>query len=75
MTLGELNESLKQVNQGLAYQMWKQAILNISMLGKDRPDTPEKASPELYPPKKTYQMPDWVRKKWLQKKGVDASGQ
>ena len=65
MTLYELENALKEVNKGLAYTMWKQAVLTISMLGKNAPNNPEKGSPELYPPKKTYKMPEWVRKKYL----------
>lgn len=49
--------------------MWKQAVLNISMMGKKAPDSPEKASPELYPPKKTYKMPEWMVRKYLEKGG------
>ena len=71
MTLYELKNSLKEANVGLAYQMWKQAVLNISMLGKKAPENPEKASPELYPPKKRYKMPNWVKEKYLKQKGVD----
>lgn len=65
MTLYELENALKEANKGLAYTMWKQAVLTISMLGKNAPNNPEKGSPELYPPKKTYKMPEWVRKKYL----------
>ena len=71
MTLYELKNSLKEANAGLAYQMWKQAVITISMLGKDAPKNPEKASPELYPPKKRYKMPEWVRKKYMKQKGVE----
>ena len=71
MTLYELKISLREANAGLAYQMWKQAGLTISMLGKDRPETPEKASPELYPPKKVYKMPEWMMKKYMKQKGVE----
>lgn len=71
MTLYELKNSLEEVNKGLAYTMWKQAVLTISMLGKKAPENPEKASPELYPPKKTYKMPDWMKEKYYKQKGVD----
>ena len=70
MTLYELKNSLKETNAGLAYQMWKQAVLIISMLGKDRPENPEKGSPELYPPKKIYKMPEWMIKKYMRQEGV-----
>lgn len=69
MTLYELKNALREANAGLSYIMWKQAGLIISMLGKDRPKNPEEASPELYPPKKTYKMPEWVKKKYLVERG------
>ena len=71
MTLYELKNSLKETNKGLAYTMWKQAVLTISMLGKKAPDSPEKGSPELYPPKKTYKMPKWMMEKYYKQKGVE----
>ena len=67
MTLNELKNTLEQANKGLAYTMWKQAVLTISMLGKKAPENPEKGSPELYPPKKRYKMPEWVAKKYLER--------
>lgn len=60
---------VEQVNKGLAYQMWKQAILNGSMFSDDRPKTPEAGSPELYPVKKRYEMPDFLKEKAI-KRGV-----
>ena len=67
MTLYELKSALREVNVGLAYTMWKQAILTISMMSKKPPKNPEAGSPELYPPKKTYKMPEWVAKKYLER--------
>jgi len=69
MTLYELKNALKQANKGLAYTMWKQGLITISMLGKKAPESPEKASPELYPPRKTYKMADWMIKKYLERGG------
>lgn len=71
MTLYELKNALREANAGLSYVLWKQAGLIITMLGKDRPKSPEEASPELYPPKKTYKMPEWMRKKYMKQKGVE----
>lgn len=67
MTLYELKSALREVNVGLAYTMWKQAVLTISMMSKKPPKNPETGSPELYPPKKTYKMPEWVAKKYLER--------
>lgn len=70
MTVKELKNSLEQVNKGLAYYMFRDKILlNHALRGKMK-KTPEEEMPELYPPKKTYQMPEWVRKRYeKQKKG------
>ena len=68
MTLYELKNALKQANKGLAYTLWKEAIITASMFGKNAPLNPEQASPELYPPKKRYKMPDWMKKKYLNRK-------
>lgn len=55
MTIEELYKTLDNRRKGLAYSLWKQAELNRYVLDpKNFPNTPEEASPELYPPKKTY---------------------
>jgi len=70
MTLKELRNSLKQGNKGLSYVMYKQSILNgLAFVGKSK-ESPEEANPELYPPKKTYKMPDWVKERYYKQKGV-----
>lgn len=70
MTLGELVKALENKKQGLAYELWKQAyliVLGTSDLLRDKksratfPETPEKASPELYPPKFTIKKPDFLK--------------
>lgn len=70
MTLKELKNGLEQANKGLAYYMFRDKILlNQALAGKMK-KTPQDALPELYPPKKTYRMPDWIRKRYeKQKKG------
>lgn len=74
MTLKELRNALKCVNKGLGYKIYKQAYLIGLTFSKNKfPENPEKASPELYPPKKTYKMPDWLRKRYLKQKGVRIS--
>lgn len=71
MTLKELRDTLRSINKGLGYTMYKQAyLIGLAFSGKNFPESPEKASPELYPPKKTYKMPDWLRKRYLKQKGV-----
>lgn len=72
MTMYELLNTLEQRRKGLAYQVWKQAVLNCFVLSpKNIPKSPESACPELYPPKKKYKMYDFLKgsrkgeiKKW-----------
>lgn len=64
MTLYELRETLINRRKGQAYNLWKNAILIGRLFNKDFPETPEDACPELYPPKKTYKMPDWMKEKY-----------
>lgn len=74
MTLKELRETLRNVNKGLAYSLYQSALLTgLAFCGK-LPKSPEEAMPELYPPKKTYKMPDWMKRKYLKKKGVEFNG-
>lgn len=71
MTLTELIETLENRRIGLGYKMWKQAYLNaLAQCGSKFPTTPEEATPELYPPKKSIPMPDFLREKWLKKGGL-----
>jgi hypothetical protein len=62
----ELTDLLTNRKQGLAYELWKSFVLNRYILAefKDIPKTPEEACPELYPPKKKYKMPDFLKEKW-----------
>lgn len=48
--------------------MWKEAnLIGASFGGKDYPSNPEEACPELYPPKATIRMPDWLKEKWVKR--------
>ena len=70
MTVGELAAILEQRRKGLGYRMWRQAILNAwAIWGKDYPKTPEEAVQELYPAPKKYEMPDFLKEKWLERGG------
>lgn len=58
MTIKELIDTLMARRKGLAYKIWKEAyLISWACMGKKYPDNPEKASPELYPPKKRIKMP------------------
>lgn len=69
MTFRELIISLREKNKGLGYEMWRNATLIGSLLAGEFPETPEKASPELYPPQPKYKMPDFLVEKAI-KRGV-----
>ena len=64
MTVRELKNSVEQYNRGLAYRLFRdKVLLNQALCGKMK-RTPEEALPELYPPKKTYKMPDWLKRRY-----------
>lgn len=61
MDITELVNTLKQRKKGLAYELWKQSLLNRLIMTTEFPKSPEEACPELYPPKKTYKMYDFLK--------------
>lgn len=70
MTIKELIKTLEQRKKGLAYKVWKEANLIGASFGEnDFPNNPESACPELYPPKISIKMPDFLKEKWLKKGG------
>lgn len=76
MTLEECYHSLEQRRKGLAYKMWKEANLieaavNDLFCEKENlfPNTPEEASPELFPKKATIQKPKCLNKHYVTKGG------
>lgn len=71
MTLKELKNSVEQANKGLAYQLYKQSILVGQVLVGKLPDSVDKACQELYPPKKTYKMSEWILKRYNKQRGVE----
>ncbi len=68
LTLAELMEMLEARKEGHAYHLWKQAGLMGMAFGGKYPETPKRASPELFPAPKRYKMPDFL-KKHIKKKG------
>lgn len=48
--------------------MWRQASLIGLTMGKEFPTTVEKAVPELFPPKQTHKMPEWLKAKYEKQK-------
>lgn len=69
MTLKELSDTVTQRKKWKAYEFWKNAYMNSwAMFGKDYPKEPEPASPELYPSKPRYKIPDFLKER-LNRKG------
>ena len=69
MTLKELRNTLINVNKGLAYVLFKDKVLMNQALAGKMKKTIEEACPELYPPKKIYKMPDWLKERYKKQKG------
>lgn len=69
MTLGELIKTLENRKKGLGNKLWREANLIGASFGGALPDSPESAYPDLYPPKPTYKMPDFLVEKAI-KRGV-----
>lgn len=67
MTVFELKNTLEQRKKGLSYRLWKQG--NLCQLLDKYPENPDVASPELAKPKPTMKMPDWMKEKYLIKRG------
>ena len=68
MTPYELRKTLEQRREGLSYRLWKQG--NLSQWTNKYPENPGEACPELAKPKKTYAMPEFLKKKWAKQKGL-----
>lgn len=64
MTIKELKETLLSVNKGLSYKMYRQAILIGQAFNGKLPRTQQEATPELFPPKKRHEMPDWLKERY-----------
>ena len=70
LTIAELSEMLEARKKGQAYSIWKQAgLIAVACFSKKYPETPEQASPELYPPKKKYKMPDFLKNRARKENG------
>lgn len=67
MTLKELINTLESRKKGMAYFLWKNGMLNQWL--SDYPDTPEIASPELYPPAPSIKKPKCLYSSELKRNG------
>ena len=66
MTLEELANTLKQRKMGLAYEIWKKG--NLNQMIEKYPENPQDACPELFPKPKGIPMPDFLMKKYLERR-------
>ena len=63
MDLNELESTLINRRKGIANECYMIGMLSRTALAKELPDTPEKAFPTMFPPKKKYVMPDFLKEK------------
>lgn len=61
MDLNELESTLINRRKGIANECFMVGMLARTALAKEMPDTPEKAFPYMFPPKKSYVVPDFLR--------------
>ena len=61
MDLYELESTLINRRKGIANECFMIGMLSRTALAKDLPKTPEEMYPYMYPPKKKYVMPDFLR--------------
>ena len=74
MDLKELETTLINRRIGVAKECYMIGTLARTALVKEIPDTPEKAFPGMFPPKKKYVMPDFLKERaieTLQERGVN----
>lgn len=78
MDLNELESTLINRRKGIANECFMVGMLSRTALAKELPDTPEKAFPYMFPPKKKYVMPDFLKDKaieTLKERGVNIARQ
>ncbi len=74
MDMNELESTLINRRKGIANECFMVGMLARTALAKELPDTPEKAFPHMFPPKKKYVMPDFLKEKaieTLKERGVN----
>lgn len=65
----ELQDTIVYMRKGLAKNIWRLASLTRHPYIKNFPESPEEAFPDLFPPKPTIKMPDFLKEKWLKRGG------
>ena len=74
MDMNELESTLINRRKGVANECFMIGMLSRTALAKNVPDTPEKMFPAMFPPKKKYAMPDFLKNKaieTLKERGVN----
>lgn len=66
MDLYELESTLINRRKGIANECFMIGMLSRTALAKDLPKTPEEMYPYMYPPKKKYVMPDFLKEKAIE---------
>lgn len=66
MDLNELESTLINRRKGIANECFMIGTLARTALVKEIPDTPEKAFPYMYPPKKKYVMPGFLKQRAIE---------
>lgn len=67
MTITELENTLISKRKGLAYRIWRLSSFTRSPFTKNFPNNPKEAMPELYPIEKGIPMPDFLKKKAMER--------
>ena len=69
MTVKELLNTLEQRKKGLAYRIWREAnLIGLAFNSPDKyPSSPEEAMPELFPPKVSIKMPEFLAEKYIKR--------
>jgi hypothetical protein len=76
MTVKELDDTLKYRKEGLGYTMWRMGTVEATAIGccfsknAKYPRKPQEMLEELYPTPKGIPMPDFLKKKYYERKGV-----
>ena len=66
LDLIELENTLINRRKGIANECFMVGMLSRTALAKDLPKTPEEMYPYMFPPKKKYVMPEFLKEKAIE---------
>ena len=66
MNLNELESTLINRRKGIANECYMIGTLARTTFAKEIPKTPEEAYPYMFPPKKKYVMPDFLKQRAIE---------